>query len=1838
MIKEIFSIFQLIHFTILLKSNFTLYLIVVIGIILLIFLTTILVVVMAYRIKLKKKKIKWGITILRYCLPLFSFGFHGQIYLMFTTIFYCRKSESQTSPYLKCRPGHWFTEIKPIAGIAMFLHFLISFITNTLYYKPIFLKCNSDLLKKSNSLPDIIFLFSKMIIITIFILDKGVESEHWAILSFLVLVTGTNAYFTVFYENRTNEVLLALNNFFCLVLFSGFLILFIGKIFKSLGFDGSIFLFFSCSILIIIYIIFFKRNEMVYNSKNYKNITSPDEYLQYVTRFYNIIKNKNNSRYYSINLKSLILSIEEYCTEINCPLKKYLLNLENGFDCEYLLLQFCEKLFQYGISKFNGNIFLKNHYSIFLITYMNNRKKALIILDSIKDEITSLQTKYNIYRCRRIIENYCSPFINKNNSIIEYRSKAQEFKNYIEKSALLYYQFLSILLDNKAQIINGLENMNKLGHQILKLNKKAEDIFTELINTKTDNIEIIKIYSEFSENILKNEEKNENLDKLKKTIYKHNMNDCHDNDYSNFDIQLLKEDPNSNYLIISSKNKNLGIIIDCSMNLCSIFGHQKKELIGRHIDILIPEIFRQKHNLLIEQKTEINKLNFLEGLCQNEIYSPNFIQKDIFSLLKSKLLIPLNIKIYLVNTEENELVYITEITKNEPVKNDLIKKMNDHTKYSILTDQKFLIQSFTPNCIKYLNINYEDISCNYNIINYIKQFHEDYFNTINNSNSRINSSVILSMNGSKHLLEKKENKNNKLSNQEKQKIKIDIFNKKFSKKCKITWKSSEKNNFTIIEKENIRSSSSIFAERDNISFDNKFLSDNSMDLYMETKKIILDNELIGYIFNFSKIFNYKNNCYLNYKTVKNEDSVKNMKIKKSKKYQCKFKSFNNSESNFNKVIHNLKRRTKRNSLEKIILKEKLNEEFKNSNNFSPEKIEKKVAKSSSTNEIPDIKKDEDIIIDENFIPSSNINFAFNIKNISYKYSKKKNNEKILNEEVKNLSMEIINLYEKLKIKNNEESNSKSFLSSKDAPNTEEEEFSSSNSNSISGSSLKFEESISKDNNKKPKIIENTPNENIKENIKNDSKDNINILNKIHKRNSSSLNNYYKVDLNNIRLLIYDFNKEAIIEEDYKKISKIENIIINSKKEISIGKDEKYPFVSFKHNNKEKKISHKDEKIKEMNYNFNQKSDINSSRKKMEKKILEEINNHKDEQSIKQLKNVSLLSYIILVICGIVTIYLSLNFYSLIKELFKLFFSSLNIKQYETISTYYARELSLLNFNESGIIGGEYTKIPAKNRDKYISLIKEQLSELFIENQSLIKQLLSSKIDPSKNDIKDYIESILESNISLNEDEEINNVFTLLIQYNNDLYNLAFNNNNQIPLQSQLYDYIYNCLNNYKIGLNILIIIYNQEFNQNKKKVKIFLIIILIIIFFIYIIIYITLIIYFSSANKTRIKFMKIFYNISSNVLKNLMIDSLYFINKMKESREKNNMKDDEEINNTLEENNSSINIKKKDKENSTLNSIIIKNQKIKEHNISINNNLFIIIFCFALLLFYSYFVYNSIFLFSLIKKVETFFEFGNLFQNYQNKVIEMFNIYREFLFDNETKILNINSLEYLRNLEDEFYSEITEHNIKTDTFIQKIIMKHLELIPELTVEYCSHNVTGYYNSLEECHSKSGTIIKYDYRTINNYFLEEIKVQKNIARYLFQHEKIKFNLTNFNRTNFINEFQKDKTIEFRLNLFNNETLHFNLNLLFINSILPHFRHNKGIIYNYISIDGEKNFLILLIIIYLLILSFIFFLFFNLIIKILNDQVFKAKNMLSIVPISILTYQNNNESFLSLFVNK
>ena len=388
-------------------------------------------------------------------------------------------------------------------------------------------------------------------------------------------------------------------------------------------------------------------------------------------------------------------------------------------------------------------------------------------------------------------------------------------------------------------------------------------------------------------------------------------------------------------------------------------------------------------------------------------------------------------------------------------------------------------------------------------------------------------------------------------------------------------------------------------------------------------------------------------------------------------------------------------------------------------------------------------------------------------------------------------------------------------------------------------------------------------------------------------------------------------------------------------------------------------------------------------------------------------------------------------------------------------------------------------------------------------------------------------------------------------------------------------------------------------------------------------------------------YIQILYGINSKILKISISNCLHFINNLKESKENNNFDyiESDIDNYNIFEKNLDIKDREINKNKKISKKITINNQ---ENNNNIKNTLLIrIIPILLLLLLYLYFIFNLIHLLNICKKSDTMYIFSSFFQEYQNQLIDMFNIYREFLYDNQTKILNSTSLEYLRKLEDKIYDSITENNQITDEFIGKLIASNLELSSQINKNYCSFYIVDYFETFEECIDKFKVFINYDFYYFSNYFLEEIKIGKYMARHKFENEIIKGDLNNLNISKLINEFRsvfnQSKNIEFRLNLFNNEDIHSNLNLIFINSLLPLLQNNRKFIFEYLSLEGEVSFFIILGIIYLAFLSILFLLCSLFINKILNSQINETKNMLSIIPIGMLVYQKNNKSILDLLID-
>ena len=133
----------------------------------------------------------------RIILPFISITFFGQINLLFVTVFDCINGSSYVNEKLKCKTGLWFKILSPFTVIAIIFHTIIAIITNLLYFNPIFAGFNSNILKKIDTLPDIVFLFTKMAFNIIFTSDKNNEENHWLILFFLFCFSGINAYFSL---------------------------------------------------------------------------------------------------------------------------------------------------------------------------------------------------------------------------------------------------------------------------------------------------------------------------------------------------------------------------------------------------------------------------------------------------------------------------------------------------------------------------------------------------------------------------------------------------------------------------------------------------------------------------------------------------------------------------------------------------------------------------------------------------------------------------------------------------------------------------------------------------------------------------------------------------------------------------------------------------------------------------------------------------------------------------------------------------------------------------------------------------------------------------------------------------------------------------------------------------------------------------------------------------------------------------------------------------------------------------------------------------------------------------------------------------------------------------------------------------------------------------------------------------------------------------------------------------------------------------------------------------------------------------------------------------------
>ena len=726
------------------KNNAILYFIILNFFILVIILSLILFIIAIIKFKNHNNIPLWLIYILQFIIPFISSYFFCQIFYTLLTTFVCEENSEKSffSPSVKCFTGLWMNFQESLSIISIVILFIISYITNLIFYNPM---CLRAINKKINSLTDEIFFFTKIVMNILFIFFRDIN-DNYPLLLICIFFSGINSYCLSSYQGYSNRNLFIINNILARILLWGFICLFIGKIFILIEYYGTSYLF-VIGIILILMISYYKANQitdffMIDKSKIDSNI----EYYKYILKLQTLIENKNKSRQNKLMLKSFLTKQEENCVLSSCFLKKYLNCLSKNIDSDILLYYYMQELFEEGLNKFNNDLTLTISYIYFLVKRLSKKKKAIILFKSIKKDIYSIDKLFNIFRCKEILETLWTGFDGKDREniesvdiikIFEYKNNVNKFKELLTRISLLYYDFWLALFSNNCEGKEEFKTLNEIGGKINKLLNPIEQSFNLIYCIKNDDIEILKLYSGYIKNILNDEKKYEEYHHILSNASTNFVFETTEIDYTSFDINNLhKEKKEIEYFIISTSDKDINErkILNMSIGLSTIIGYQKEEIVGKDINILIPRIFHNAHNLMLKKLTNKIKMDLYQTLSNEYKYVPDIISKTVYLKTKNNFLKRLEFKSYLVQNEDGDHIYIVEIIRNSSFPTSW-NEIGEEPPCCVLTDRNFIIQLFTADCCEALGFNSNVINSNFEITSCILQFNDDV--TINYEESSI---------------------------------------------------------------------------------------------------------------------------------------------------------------------------------------------------------------------------------------------------------------------------------------------------------------------------------------------------------------------------------------------------------------------------------------------------------------------------------------------------------------------------------------------------------------------------------------------------------------------------------------------------------------------------------------------------------------------------------------------------------------------------------------------------------------------------------------------------------------------------------------------------------------------------------------------------------------------------------------------------------------------------------------------------------------------------------------------------------------------------------------------
>ena len=243
---------------------------------------------------------------------------------------------------------------------------------------------------------------------------------------------------------------------------------------------------------------------------------------------------------------------------------------------------------------------------------MNNRTLAISELLAVEKCRPPFDEQFVMFRYRKIIEDEMTEVQTDNQSgtgaldvisMIAFDNYLRQLKESVERGALLHMEFWLEVLEAEPD----LGKLDNTGTKIHVAISAVEECWSKLQKISQNAPKALKIYADFLREILNDEEAgSELLSREKETA----------NIRANFNANVLDVSGAAGMgdmcaamggadgtpcIIASGEHGKLGEILQFNMAVCRLYGYTKAELMGRKINLLMPEIYSKAHDQILQR-------------------------------------------------------------------------------------------------------------------------------------------------------------------------------------------------------------------------------------------------------------------------------------------------------------------------------------------------------------------------------------------------------------------------------------------------------------------------------------------------------------------------------------------------------------------------------------------------------------------------------------------------------------------------------------------------------------------------------------------------------------------------------------------------------------------------------------------------------------------------------------------------------------------------------------------------------------------------------------------------------------------------------------------------------------------------------------------------------------------------------------------------------------------------------------------------------------------------------------------------------------------------------------